>query len=71
MKKLSLVLALCAFVAAPAFANEHEGKTEEAKTAAAEHNAPVSKKDMKKKKKKMAKKGAAETEAPAEAPAHE
>lgn len=64
MKNL-LVLAICAFIAAPAFADNHEAKTAAPATTEATEHAAAPTKEMKKKKKKMAKKAAHGTEAPA------
>jgi hypothetical protein len=66
MKKLTLVLALCAFIAAPAFADEHEGaaasteatQTNEVAKAPAKHGKMKMSKMNKKKHKAHAEKAA-------------
>ncbi|MGZ3694034.1 MAG: hypothetical protein ACXWQO_07525 [Bdellovibrionota bacterium] len=75
MKNLSLVLALCAFIAAPAFADDHAASATTATEAATTTAAPAKHGKMAKKGKhgKMhaAKKGAADAAPAASEPAHQ
>ncbi|MGE3262421.1 MAG: hypothetical protein AB7K68_11630 [Bacteriovoracia bacterium] len=71
MKKLSLVLALCAFIAAPAFANEHGGATAAADATASNETAKAPAKHGKTKGKKAKGKMHSEKAAPAAHEEHE
>lgn len=69
MKKLSLVLALCAFIAAPAFADEHGGAAAAADATASNETAKAPAKHGKTKGKKA--KGKMHSEKAAAPAAHE